>query len=77
MGGPAAVASEGGMQGIAHLIDTSRPWWKNRRLIALNGWIFLLCVVRGVLATHELILVLQPDYVHDERIRRCGVVVIR
>ncbi|KAI0093090.1 general substrate transporter [Irpex rosettiformis] len=44
MGGPAAVASEGGVQSFAHLIDNSKPWWKNRRMLALNGWIFLLLI---------------------------------
>ena len=44
MGGPAAVHSGGGSQHYAHLVDNSRPWWKNRRLVSLNLWILLLCV---------------------------------
>ena len=32
----------GGGHAYAHLIDQSRPWWKNRRLLALNGWLALL-----------------------------------
>ncbi|CAL1706001.1 unnamed protein product [Somion occarium] len=43
MGGPAAVDTGGG-QGYAHLIDMSRPWYKNRRLLALNGWLALLLI---------------------------------
>ncbi|KIJ36374.1 hypothetical protein M422DRAFT_261331 [Sphaerobolus stellatus SS14] len=29
--------------GLAHLVDP-RPWYKNRRLVALNGWILLLLI---------------------------------
>ncbi|KAI0075843.1 general substrate transporter [Panus rudis PR-1116 ss-1] len=43
MGGPAAVAS-GDVQGYAHLIDRSKPWYKNRRLLVLNGWLALLLI---------------------------------
>ncbi|KAI0032687.1 hexose transporter [Vararia minispora EC-137] len=40
-GGP-AVSS--GSQHYVNLIDTSKPWWKNRRLLALNAWIVLLLI---------------------------------
>ncbi|KAL4248750.1 major facilitator superfamily protein [Abortiporus biennis] len=43
MGGPAAVDT-GGSQAYAHLIDHSRPWWKNRRLLVLNCWVALLLI---------------------------------
>ncbi|GJE90048.1 MFS transporter, sugar porter [Phanerochaete sordida] len=42
MGGPAAITATG-TQGFAHLVDP-RPWWKNKRLIALNAWITLLLI---------------------------------
>ncbi|KAF9445992.1 general substrate transporter [Macrolepiota fuliginosa MF-IS2] len=42
MGGGPAVVSDGG--GYAHLIDNSRPWWRNSRLIFLNLWIVLLLI---------------------------------
>ena len=44
MGGPAAVSSDGGAA-YAHLIDTSQPWWKNKRLVNLNLCIGLLYVL--------------------------------
>ncbi|EMD33795.1 hypothetical protein CERSUDRAFT_87123 [Gelatoporia subvermispora B] len=43
MGGPAAV-SAGGNNAFTHLVDSSKPWWMNRRLLALNGWILLLLI---------------------------------
>ncbi|KAI0746168.1 general substrate transporter [Earliella scabrosa] len=43
MGGPAAVSSDGGAA-YAHLIDTSQPWWKNKRLVKLNLCIGLLLI---------------------------------
>ncbi|KAH9892420.1 hexose transporter [Cubamyces lactineus] len=43
MGGPAAVAGSDA-QGYAHLIDRSRPWWKNTRMIKLNLCIALLLI---------------------------------
>ncbi|KAF9500735.1 hexose transporter [Pleurotus eryngii] len=43
MGGPGAV-NTGGDAGYAHLIDPRRKWYNNKRLIALNGWIFLLLI---------------------------------
>ncbi|KAI9057962.1 hexose transporter [Trametes sanguinea] len=43
MGGPAAV-SGGDAQGYAHLIDRSKPWWKNTRIIKLNLCIALLLI---------------------------------
>ncbi|KAJ8453882.1 hypothetical protein ONZ51_g13350 [Trametes cubensis] len=43
MGGPAAV-SGGDAQGYAHLIDRSKPWWKNTRMIKLNLCIALLLI---------------------------------
>ncbi|RDB15613.1 Lactose permease [Hypsizygus marmoreus] len=42
MGGGPAIATKNA--GYAHLIDTSKPWWKNRRLILLNIWIALLLI---------------------------------
>lgn len=39
--GPAIVSKN---DSYAGLIDTSRPWWKNGRLMALNGWILLLLI---------------------------------
>ncbi|KAF8591277.1 hexose transporter [Ramaria rubella] len=36
-GGPVAVIHG---SGVAHLVDT-RPWYKNTRLLVLNGWVFL------------------------------------
>ncbi|KAI0355806.1 hexose transporter [Trametes cingulata] len=43
MGGPAAVSTGSG-QGYAHLIDNTRPWWKNTRIIKLNLCIALLLI---------------------------------
>ncbi|KAG2008457.1 hexose transporter [Coprinopsis cinerea AmutBmut pab1-1] len=43
MGG-GAVASAGGNGGFAHLVDPNRKWYNNKRIIALNGWIFLLLI---------------------------------
>ncbi|KAI0744334.1 general substrate transporter [Daedaleopsis nitida] len=43
MGGPAAVATSGSA-GYADLIDKSKPWWKNGRLIKLNLCIALLLI---------------------------------
>lgn len=43
MGGPAAVAGSGG-QGYMHLIDPSKPWYKNRRIMTLNAWLVLLLI---------------------------------
>ncbi|KAF8591257.1 general substrate transporter [Ramaria rubella] len=39
-GGPVAVVHQ---SGVAHLVDT-RPWYKNSRLLVLNGWIVLLLI---------------------------------
>ncbi|KIM83444.1 hypothetical protein PILCRDRAFT_444032 [Piloderma croceum F 1598] len=39
--GPAIAATEPAYNG---LIDISKPWWKNRRLLALNVWIGLLLI---------------------------------
>ncbi|TFK44085.1 general substrate transporter [Crucibulum laeve] len=39
--GPAVVSDNAG---YAHLIDNTRPWWKNSRLILLNVWIGLLLI---------------------------------
>ncbi|KIJ36375.1 hypothetical protein M422DRAFT_212350 [Sphaerobolus stellatus SS14] len=41
--GAGAVAVNFQDPGFAHLID-KRPWYKNSRLLALNGWIFLLLI---------------------------------
>ncbi|KAI0762183.1 general substrate transporter [Trametes elegans] len=43
MGGPAAVATGSG-HGYAHLINHSRPWWKNTRMVRLNLCIALLLI---------------------------------
>ncbi|OSC96750.1 general substrate transporter [Trametes coccinea BRFM310] len=43
MGGPAAI-SGGDAHGYAHLIDRSKPWWKNTRIIKLNLCIALLLI---------------------------------
>ncbi|KIJ60060.1 hypothetical protein HYDPIDRAFT_190230 [Hydnomerulius pinastri MD-312] len=40
MGGPTTVPAGGA--GYAHLIDNSRPWWRNSRILLLNFWISLL-----------------------------------
>lgn len=42
MGG-GAVAVSAGQSAYLHLIDP-RPWYKNKRLIVLNAWIFLLLI---------------------------------
>ncbi|KAJ3575377.1 hypothetical protein NP233_g1138 [Leucocoprinus birnbaumii] len=42
MGGGPAVVSEG--TGFAHLIDTSRPLWKNHRIWLLNFWVAILLI---------------------------------
>jgi len=39
-----AVAASGSVEGYLHLLDPKRKWYNNRRLIALNGWIFL-CLI--------------------------------
>lgn len=39
----AVVVAEPGHQ-IDHLIDHSKPWWKNRRIVYLNLWILLLLI---------------------------------
>ncbi|KAH8107644.1 general substrate transporter [Cristinia sonorae] len=43
MGGPAAIAGGSG-HGYAHLIDQSKPWYKNRRIMTLNAWMVLLLI---------------------------------
>ncbi|ETW81156.1 MFS sugar transporter [Heterobasidion irregulare TC 32-1] len=41
----ASAGSGSGSQTYAGLVDPSAvPWWKNRRLLALNGWIALLLI---------------------------------
>ncbi|KDQ55565.1 hypothetical protein JAAARDRAFT_48515 [Jaapia argillacea MUCL 33604] len=40
-GGPAIVS---GQESYAHLIKDHKVWWKNRRLLALNGWIVLMLI---------------------------------
>ncbi|KZT22563.1 general substrate transporter [Neolentinus lepideus HHB14362 ss-1] len=40
MGGPGAIVVDG--NDYAGLVQFSRPWWKNRRLLALNAWIALM-----------------------------------
>ncbi|TFY78284.1 hypothetical protein EWM64_g5722 [Hericium alpestre] len=42
MGAGPAIATGG--KNYGDLIDKSRPWWMNRRLLALNGWIALLLI---------------------------------
>ncbi|KAA1472818.1 general substrate transporter [Dentipellis sp. KUC8613] len=42
--GAGAVVAAADKQNYADLIDKSRPWWQNRRLLALNGWILLLLI---------------------------------
>ncbi|TFY58091.1 hypothetical protein EVG20_g8291 [Dentipellis fragilis] len=42
--GAGAVVATADKQNYADLIDKSRPWWQNRRLLALNGWIVLLLI---------------------------------
>lgn len=39
-----AAATNPDAHGIMALVDTSRPWYKNRRLVVLNCWILLLYV---------------------------------
>ncbi|KAI1787461.1 general substrate transporter [Ganoderma leucocontextum] len=43
MGGPAAVSTSNS-RAYAHLIDRTKPWWKNTRLIKLNLCIALLLI---------------------------------
>jgi len=43
MGG-GVVATDGKTQAYGHLIDPTRKWYNNRRLIALNAWIVLLLI---------------------------------
>ncbi|KAI0066160.1 hexose transporter [Artomyces pyxidatus] len=42
--GAGAITESGNIAGYAHLLDPKRKWYNNRRLIALNGWIFLLLI---------------------------------
>jgi hypothetical protein len=42
--GAGAVVTSGGDGGYHHLIDPSRTWTNNKRLIALNAWIVLLLI---------------------------------
>ncbi|KAJ7064693.1 hexose transporter [Mycena amicta] len=39
-----AVASASGVNAYTHLMDPSRKWYNNRRLITLNAWIVLLLI---------------------------------
>ncbi|KAJ7510997.1 hexose transporter [Mycena galericulata] len=39
-----AVATSEGTNVYTHLMDPTRKWYNNRRLIALNGWILLLLI---------------------------------
>ena len=48
MGGPAAVSGDNGA-GYADLVDRSKPWWKNTRLIKLNLCILLLYVTTSII----------------------------
>ncbi|TFK59966.1 hexose transporter [Pluteus cervinus] len=40
---PNNIVSDG-QKSYMHLVDTSRPWYKNRRIVVLNLWIMLLSV---------------------------------
>ncbi|KII87896.1 hypothetical protein PLICRDRAFT_650702 [Plicaturopsis crispa FD-325 SS-3] len=40
----AGAITGGADAAYAHLVDPGRRWYNNRRLIALNGWIFLLLI---------------------------------
>ncbi|KAI0318860.1 general substrate transporter [Amylostereum chailletii] len=42
MGAGPAVVSES--HNYANLVDNSKPWWKKRRILALNAWICLLLI---------------------------------
>ncbi|KAI0055106.1 hexose transporter [Artomyces pyxidatus] len=42
--GAGAITVSGTELGYKHLVDPNRKWYNNRRLIALNGWIFLLLI---------------------------------
>ncbi|TFK53754.1 general substrate transporter [Heliocybe sulcata] len=42
MGGPGAVVADGNE--YAGLVRLAGPWWKNRRLLALNAWIALMLI---------------------------------
>ncbi|KAK7041446.1 hypothetical protein VNI00_009312 [Paramarasmius palmivorus] len=39
-----AVASSGANAGFAHLLDPSKKWYNNKRLVILNAWIVLLLI---------------------------------
>ncbi|KAJ3800534.1 hexose transporter [Lentinula aff. detonsa] len=41
---PGVVASAATDSGLNHLLDPRKTWYNNKRLIALNGWIFLLLI---------------------------------
>jgi len=42
MGAPAAVVNSGDV--LEKSLDPTRKWYNNKRLISLNGWIFLLLI---------------------------------
>ncbi|KAI0061817.1 hexose transporter [Artomyces pyxidatus] len=42
--GAGAITASSNNSGYHHLLDPKRKWYNNRRLIALNGWIFLLLI---------------------------------
>ncbi|KAI0055785.1 hexose transporter [Artomyces pyxidatus] len=42
--GAGAIATSSSNTGYRHLLDPNRKWYNNRRIIALNGWIFLLLI---------------------------------
>ncbi|KAJ3826684.1 hexose transporter [Lentinula raphanica] len=41
---PGVVASAAADSALNHLLDPRKTWYNNKRLIALNGWIFLLLI---------------------------------
>ncbi|EIW83369.1 hexose transporter [Coniophora puteana RWD-64-598 SS2] len=44
MGAGPALTSANLVPSYSHLIDRSRPWWKNKRLVLLNFWILVLLI---------------------------------
>ena len=79
MGSGAAVASGHNEPAYLQYVNLNRKWYNNRRLMALNGWIFLLSVSLIIFCALITLTptILQPHHVLDERLRWLGYELVR
>ena len=50
-------------------VDKNKKWYKNRRLIILNAWLFLLYALHFLFATPLFICVVQAHHLNRKRLR--------